>query len=125
MTPASDAEAFFAGSPLGSAVHRRVLELLDESGALGDAEERVGRSQVAFRRRRGFAWLWRPTQYLGERGAEVVLAIALGREDPSPRWKQVAHPSPRHWIHHLEVRGVAELDDEVAGWLREACDRAG
>jgi hypothetical protein len=54
----------------------------------------------------------------------VVLSIALGRRDDSPRWKEVAHPSPKHWIHHLEVRDLADIDDEVAGWLREAAERA-
>jgi hypothetical protein len=55
----------------------------------------------------------------------VVLSIALGRHDPSPRWKEVVHPSPKQWMHHLEVRTVADLDDEVAAWLHEAATRAG
>jgi hypothetical protein len=37
----------------------------------------------------------------------------------------VTHPSPRHWIHHLEARDAAEIDDEVAAWLSEAWERAG
>ena len=123
MSAASDsAEAFFTGSPLGLAVYRRMLDVL---GPVGDLDVRVSRSQVAFRRRRGFAWLWRPGQYLAHPDAEVVLSIALGRRDPSPRWKEVVHPSSRHWIHHLELQAVAEIDDEVAGWLAEAAARAG
>jgi hypothetical protein len=51
--------------------------------------------------------------------------VALGRHDPSPRFKEVAHPSWSHWIHHLEVRSAEDLDDEVAVWLREAAERAG
>jgi hypothetical protein len=35
----------------------------------------------------------------------------------------VAHPS--RWIHHLEVRDPAEVDDEVVGWLTEAAHLAG
>jgi hypothetical protein len=62
---------------------------------------------VAFRRRRGFAFL-------------VVLSIGLDREIVSPRWKQVAHPARTTWIHHLEIRATTELDQEVEGWLREA-----
>jgi hypothetical protein len=56
--------------------------------------------------------------------APAVLTVALGRHDPSPRWKEVVHPSPQHWVHHLEVRSVDELDAEVAAWLREAWARA-
>jgi len=28
-------------------------------------------------------------------------------------------------MHHLEVAGPDDIDDEVAGWLREAAERAG
>ena len=113
-------QELFAGHPLA-------LQVLDRAQALlpGHVEVRTTASQVALRRRRGFAWVWLPGQYLAHPAAEVVLSLALGREDTSPRWKQVAHPSPRHWVHHLEVRDVADLDEEVGGWLREAYERAG
>lgn len=113
MTP----EEHLAGSPLGLAVHRRVLELL---GDRGDVEVRVGRSAVAYRRRRGFAWLWLPGRYLTAPPAELVLSISLGRHHPSPRFKEVVHPGGAHWMHHLEIRAEEDVDDEVAGWLREA-----
>lgn len=92
---------------------------------MGAFEVRVSRSQVAFRRKRGFAHLWLPGQYLTHPGAEVVLSIALGRRVDSPRFKEVAHPSRLHWMHHLELHATSELDDEVAGWLQDAFDRAG
>ena len=56
---------------------------------------------------------------------EVVLTVVLGRRDPSPRWKEVLHPARAHWVHHLELHDPAEMDDEVAGWVREAAERAG
>lgn len=111
-----------AGHPVALEVLARVRELLD---ALGPYDLRVSSSQLAFRRRRGFAYLWRPGQYLSGPVAEVVLSVVLGRRDPSSRWKQVVHPAPAHWMHHLELRSPAELDDQVAAWLREAYDRAG
>jgi hypothetical protein len=115
-------EELFAGVPLGTAVLARVRE------ALADAEPldvRTSRSQVALRRRRGFAWLWRPDRYLERPGAAVVLSFALGRAATSPRLKQVSEVSRRHWMHHLEVEDLAEIDEEVVGWLREAAERAG
>jgi hypothetical protein len=27
-------------------------------------------------------------------------------------------------MHHLEIRDAGDIDDEVAGWLGEAADRA-
>jgi hypothetical protein len=115
------AEALFDGVGFAPAVIERVRKILDPLGY----EVRVTRSQIAFRGQRGFAWLWRPSRYLGRRGADVVLAIALDRRDRSPRWKEVAHPTPRHWIHHLEVSDAEMIDDEVAGWLLEAAHLAG
>jgi hypothetical protein len=88
-------------------------------------EVRVSKSQVAFRRRRGFAYLWLPGRYLRAPAAEVVLTVSLGRADPSPRWKEVVHPARQHWMHHLEVRDPDEIDAEVTAWLREAAARAG
>jgi hypothetical protein len=43
----------------------------------------------------------------------------------SARFKEVAHASSRHWMHHLELHGPGEVDDEVVGWLSEALERAG
>jgi hypothetical protein len=116
--PSAGVEAFLEGSGPGLAVFRRFRELLP------DAAVRVTKSQVAFRARRGFAWLWRPRMYVGARGAEIVLSVALSRQDPSPRWKEVVHPSPHTWMHHLELASVEEIDPEVENWLREAAAAA-
>jgi Domain of unknown function (DUF5655) len=114
-------EDFFAGHPDARAVFEKVRSILTR---LGPVEVRTSKSQVAFRRQRGFAFLWLPGRYLSKPTAEVVLSIALGRHDPSARFKQVAHPAPSQWMHHLEIRDVGDVDDEVVGWLREAADRA-
>jgi hypothetical protein len=117
------AEVLLAGSDLGLAALDRVRAVLAET--VPDVTERTTRSQVAFRRRRGFAYLWRPGQYLRHPAAEVVLSLAFREEVPSPRFKEVVHPAPTTWMHHLEIQAVTDLDDEVAGWLRRAADGAG
>lgn len=115
-------EGFFAGSQLGVAVYERVLAVLRE---VGPVQVRVSKTQVAFRRRRGFAYLWLPERVLGQRAAGiVVLSFALGRADDSPRLKQVVRVAPTHWMHHVEVREVDDVDDEVADWLVEAAAAA-
>ncbi len=115
-------DAFFAhhapSRPLFDAV-RAAVE------AIGPSEVRVSTSQVAFRRRRVFAWAWLPGQYLHGPHAPLVLTVTLRRRDPSPRWKEVVEPAPSRFTHHLEVRTVAEIDDDVRGWLREAWQQAG
>jgi hypothetical protein len=102
------AETFLAGRPIATAVYDRVLEALEE---LGPVTVRTTKSQIAFRRSRGFAFLWIPGQYLARPRADVVLSIALGRHVVSPRFKEVNHPSARHWIHHLELDGPDDIDD--------------
>jgi len=114
-------EEFFDDAPLGRRVHDELVQLVD---GLGPATARVTKSQVAFRRRRGFCWVWLPPMYLSHPGAEVVVSFALDRPDPSPRWKQTVHVGG-HWMHHLEVHDVAEVDAEVAAWLAEAYSSAG
>jgi Domain of unknown function (DUF5655) len=115
------AEDFFAGHPDALAVFEKVRAVL---GRLGPVEVRTSKSQVAFRRKRGFAFLWLPGRYLSKPTAEVVLSIGLGRHDPSARFKEVAHPAPAQWMHHLEIHDIGDIDDEVVGWLQEAADRA-
>ena len=91
---------------------------------LGPAVIRLTSSQVAFRRRIGFAWLWAPGRWLDRPDSEVVLSIGLRERVDSPRWKQVVEPYPGRWMHHLEVPDAAVLDAEVAGWLAAAYDAA-
>jgi Domain of unknown function (DUF5655) len=113
---------FFAGHPLGRAAFDRVADLLSGTP---DVRVAVSKSQVAFRRRRAFAWLWLPGRWLTRPAADVALSVALGRHDRSPRFKEVVHPARAHWMHHLEIADLADVDDEVAGWLHEAAGRAG
>ena len=122
MADPSTPEELFAGHPLPLLVVDWVRRLVEP---LGGATLRTSRSQVGFAHRRGFAYVWRPGQYLRDPDAEAVLTVVLDRRDPSPRWKSVVQPSPRHWTHHLEVRSIDDLDDEVAGWVTEAWTAAG
>jgi len=117
----ADVATFFREQPRGVAVASAVLAAVDR---LGPHEVKVSRSQVAFRRRRGFAYLWRPGQYVDSE-VPAVLSVALPRELASPRWKQVVHPSPRVWMHHLELHAPEEVDLEVGSWLEEAYAAAG
>jgi hypothetical protein len=112
---------FLAESSLGRSVFETVEDMLS---SFGDVEVHTTKSQIAFKRRRGFAYIWLPGMYLARPQAEVVLSIALDRQMASPRFKDVVHPSPGIWQHHLEVGDVADLDDEVRVWLRTAYECA-
>lgn len=116
-------DEYFSGQPLAKTLYEVVRREIE---ALGEAEMRVSKSQIAFRRRRAFAWVWRPGQYLtGRAVAPLVLTVALPGRDASPRWKEIVEPVPGKFIHHLELTDPADIDDEVRGWLRQAWDAAG
>jgi hypothetical protein len=108
---------FFVGQEESRLIFEALRSDLD---AVGQAELRVTKSQVAFRRRRAFAWAWMPSTYLHGRHAPLVLTISLRRRDSSPRWKEIVEPAPGRFTHHLELRSTTDIDDEVRAWLQEA-----
>lgn len=117
----STPEEVFRGSAEGLELYRAVSALL---AATVPVSERITKSQIAFRNRRGFAYVWNPGRYIRS-DVPAVLSIVLPRRLDSGRFKEIVHTSPTLWLHHLELRSAAELDAEVAGWLREAYDDAG
>lgn len=109
-------EDLFEGFPEALAICRAAQEAVS---TIGEASMVVTKSRVAFRRRRGFAYVWRPGQYVNS-DVPAVLSIALPHKVTSTRFKEIAHPSPKMWMHHIELHAVSELDDQVLGWLTEA-----
>ena len=109
-------EDLFKDFPESLAICRGVQEAVSK---IGDVSVVVTKSQVAFRHRRGFAYVWRPGQYV-DNDVPAVLSIALSHEVASDRFKSVVHPSKSVWMHHLELRDVSEIDDQVRAWLAEA-----
>jgi Domain of unknown function (DUF5655) len=109
----------------GRETSRRIFDAL--RGAVeevGPAGMRVSKSQVAFRRRRAFAWAWVPGMYLRGDTAPLVLTLSLHRRDDSPRWKEIVEPKAGRFTHHLELRSEDEIDGEVRSWIREAWEGA-
>ena len=104
----------------GRAVLRAVA---DAVAAIGANEVRVSRSRVAFRRRRGFAYVWRPGRYVHS-DVPAALSLALPVELHDALFEQVVHPSGSVWMHHLELGTPADVDDQVRTWLPQAFDAA-
>jgi hypothetical protein len=104
-----------------NAKSRQLFEVVRSAvEALGPVELRVGNSQISFRRRVAFAWVWRPEQYLKRPAAPLVLTLGFRRRDASPRWKQIVEPQPGRFTHHLELYAPTDIDAEVCDWLHEA-----
>ncbi len=93
--------------------------------AIGPAQLRVTTSQIAFCRRRTFAWVWIPARYLRGRVVPLVLTLTLRHRDPSARWKEIIETRPGHFTNHLELFSAADIDDEAFDWLESAWASAG
>ena len=110
-------DEFFAGWEES----RQIFDVLRGAvEAAGVADVRVTKSQVAFRRRRAFAWAWVPDRYLRGKHAPLVLSLPFRLRDPSLRWKEIVEPAQGRFMHHLDLYSAAEIDDEVRAWLLEA-----
>lgn len=104
---------------------RRLFETLrGVVESIGAAEIRVMKSQVAFYRRKPFAWAWIPGKYLRGRGAPLVLTLSFPHRDLSPRWKEIVEPARGRFTHHVELWSAGDIDDEVRLWLQEAWVKA-
>lgn len=122
MKVAVTLDEFFAGRDES----RRIFDALQSRiERLGLVEVRVTKSQVAFCRRKAFAWARVPGRYLRGEHALLVLTLSFRRKDPSVRWKEIVEPAPGWYTHHLELNAVGEIDAEVMAWLREAWEAAG
>jgi hypothetical protein len=115
-------DEFFAGQEDSRRIFDALYLAVD---AVGPAEIRVTKSQVAFRRRKAFAWAWMPGTYLRGKHAPLVLTLSLSRRDSSPRCKEIVEPTPGRFTHHLELRSAADIDGQVRSWLQEAWESAG
>ncbi len=115
-------DEFFAGHEESRLLFEAVRQAME---AVGPAGIRVSKSQIAFRRGKVFAWVWRPGQYLRGAVAPLVLTLSFRHRDVSPRWKQVVEPSPGRFTHHLELYSKLDIDDEAQHWLRDAWQAAG
>ena len=112
-----DVDEFFAGQAKSRQIFEAVRRAIE---AIGPAELRVSKSQVSFRRRKAFAWVWMPGRYLSGRSAPLVLTLSFRSRNVSARWKEIVEQAPGRFTHHLELYSSANIDDEVRSWLEDA-----
>ena len=114
-------DEFFAGHEDSRKIFEALREAIED---LGPVEIRVTKSQVAFCRKKAFAWAWIPDRYLRGEHAPLVLTLRFRYRDPSPRWKEIVEPYPGRFTHHLELHSATDIDDEVCAWLSVAWEAA-
>lgn len=117
-----EVEDFFAGD---DEAFRRFLDVRAAVERIGPADVRVTRSQVAFRRRRGFAYVWLPGRWLRHPPVHTVLSVALPERLDSPRVREAVPVTRTLWMHHVPIDAPGAVDGEVEAWLRRAYLAAG
>jgi len=97
--------------PTVIALYQRLVELVR---ACGPFEYSVAKTAITFKgSRRGFAGA-KPTG----RGLDGYLDLQRRVEDP--RIRRAAPYTKRLFVHQFRISVVDQLDDEFAGWVREA-----
>ena len=122
MTPDWE-ERLFDGRPTPLRLYRAIRQRLETFGPL---TVRGTDTQVSFRARRAFAWVWLPQRWAEGRPADsVTLTFSLDAPLDDRRIVQVVEPRPGHWTHHVVIQDESDLDGAVDGWLRQAYRLAG
>lgn len=104
-----------AGRPASvRAIHDRIWGIVE---GLGEVEVAPKKGYVSLRRRTQFAMLKPAAKH-------VDLALILPGEPVTERLESAATFNAL-FTHRVRVRSEAEVDDQLAGWIREAYDRAG
>lgn len=110
---------FFDKMPAILPVYARLREQL--AAAYPDLGIRVGKSQISFRNRYGFAAASLPWRRVKGWPAEYLLVtFGLAQRLDDPRIAQAVEPYPNRWTHHVLVQTPEEVDETLLRWIDEA-----
>jgi hypothetical protein len=106
-----DLEHHFVGKPpLIRSLYDAVLKRIRRCGPVIVLPEKT---RIAFQARMSFAQVTPRRRWLD---GHVVLA----RRFEHPRFRRIETFSARNHVHHFRLAALADVDDDVGGWLREA-----
>ena len=104
-----------AASPDQRALWARFAALV---AAAGPSETVVTKSRVAFRAHRIFAGGF----FSGRRRLEIFIDLPapVPEYERDSRFRAVWEASPRLWTHRLTIEEPNDLDERLAGWLKDS-----
>lgn len=115
-----DTELFFRRDPNVLAVFNM---LFGKIMSLEGVSMTVGKTQISFRNRHGFAYVWLPNRKVrGRPDSYLIVSFGLGRRVTDDRVVESAEPYPGRWTHHVIIQNVNEVDDVLMGWIKESYD---
>lgn len=91
-----------------------------------DAQVKVAKTQISFVKKHGFAFVsFLPCRKAKERPASwLTVSFGLGYRKDAERIDIAVEPYPGRWTHHVMIRSVNEIDEELLSWIIEAADFA-
>lgn len=110
---------FFDEMPKGLPIYEAFLsEVLSR---WPDVDIAVQKTQIRFKNRYGFAWVWLPIHRIkGKPDDFIFVSFGLDHRVESPRIWQAVEPYPNRWTHHVIVSSPEDVDRELMGWVEEA-----
>lgn len=102
--------------PLYEAFESRVMEEIE------NVRIKVQKSQISFYNRHLFACVsFAKIRKKRDCPADyIVVTFGLSHKLESPRIEIATEPYPNRWTHHLLISDIAEIDDELLLWIKEA-----
>lgn len=114
---------FFAKQPLAQPLFEAVASKILAN--FPQVEIQVKKTQISFRERYLFAAVSLPRRKIKETpGSCIIVTFGLARHLEHPRIMEAVEPYPNRWTHHVLVRDISEVDEELMEWIREAHDFA-
>lgn len=101
--------------PLYEALSKRIFEAFDS------VKIQIGKTQVSFYNRYGFAYISLPIhKRKGWPAVCILLTFGLDHEIKHSRIVQTVEPYPNRWTHHVIVSKLEDIDDELMGWIGQS-----
>jgi hypothetical protein len=107
-------EKIFAGRPEAERLFRQACAFIE---SIGPVEVVARKTQVAFGRKRRFAWVWLPQMWIKRApDKSITLTFGLRRRVKDRRIKESVEPYPGRFTHHVVIRRAADFDaHDLAG----------
>ncbi len=109
---------FFASQPAAWPLYETLTRRMEQ--VCPPFTVQVHKTQITFRARYGFASV-SLRRIKGCPPVFFLLSFGLPYAISSPRLNMVVEPYPQRFTHHMIISREDQLDEEVMGWLLQAC----
>lgn len=111
--------SFFSKMPEVIPIYERIEEKI--LNRFEDVSIEIMKTQITFKTRRGFAYVWLPIRKIKNRpDYYLVLSFDLEKRIESSRIIESVETYKNRWMHHLLVEKPDEINEELMGWIQEA-----